>query len=247
MSHFQLGVIIKDLEELESVLEPFDESLKVEPYINETAKDIIASIKQLVERYRSNKEPRNDYIEMFLNCKTDEDFLKTYIDFWKDDELFDQDGNQLTTHNPNSKWDYWRVCEMGSNARFQNPKIPKGYCKVKNLTLKPDQKQYKEMIRFWELVVEEQPLKEGEEKPFNLYSKEHYIEQYRTKENFAYMNAMPYALLVDGKWYEKGKMGWFGLDDSTRESKETFLEKYYQIITDKKYQNYYIVFVDCHI
>ena len=98
-------------------------------------------------------------------------------------------------------------------------------------------------------MVEEQPLKEGEEEPWNFYKKEYYIEQYGTKENYAYIQSIPkpYALLVDGKWYEEGQMGCWGMDNSTKEKKEAFLETYKRIMADEKYQDHYIVFVDCHI
>lgn len=250
MSHYLLGVIVKNLDELESALAPFNENLEVEPYVIRTTEELIAEAKEDLKEYEPSKKP-NEYEEKLLKCVTDEDFLKAYIDYyWKDKEkFFDDKGNELSTYNPNSKWDWWVASVKKGRSRFISSEMPTGYCKVKDLTLAIDKEEYEKLIRYWELVVEEQELKEGEEKPLIFYKKEYYIEQFGTKENFAYMRSLPtpYALLVDGKWYAEGQMGGWGIDKSTKEKKEFFLETYKQITADEKYQDYYIIFVDCHI
>jgi hypothetical protein len=47
MSHYSVGVIVKDLSELEDVLAPFSEHLAVEPYIYETKQQLIDHHREL--------------------------------------------------------------------------------------------------------------------------------------------------------------------------------------------------------
>lgn len=176
---------------------------------------------------------------------TFEEFLKEYCQ----DEWDEKAKDYGYWENPNAKWDYWTLCEKGSWARYQNDKIPNGYCKIKDWPLKFDKKEYDEAIRFWKIVIEEQPLKEGEEQPFNMYKKEYYISLYGTKENYATIQAIPHywAFVLDGQWYEKGRMGMFCMHDATKTSIEFYLEKWNEVINDPQYQDYYIAIVDCHI
>ena len=173
-----------------------------------------------------------DYIEKYCGYEYDET-QKDY-GYWK---------------NPNAKWDYWGLCELGTLTRYQNEKMPRGFCKIKDYEKKINQKIYKESLRFWEIVVEEKPLKKGEEKPFNFYKKEYYFKRYGTKENFAIINATPhtFAFVYNGEWYEKGSMGWWGIENTTKNSEELYLEKFKQIINEPSNQDLYIAIVDCHI
>lgn len=247
MSHYTVAVIVKDINDLEKTLAPYDENKEVEPYIYKTAQQLIEEVKRRKETIDFSRE-LSDYEKKILECKTDDDYLRCYVEYW-DDEKYDFDHNVLSTYNPNSKWDYWVLCELNGFARYKNEKIPKGYCKVKDWPLKFSQEEYDKGIRFWEIIVEGQPLKEGEEKPFNMFREEYLIELYGTKENYATICATPHywAFVLNGQWYEKGKMGWFGTSDATKSSIELYLEKWKEVINDPQYQDYYIAIVDCHI
>lgn len=90
-------------------------------------------------------------------------------------------------------------------------------------------------------------MKEGEEKPFNLYSKEYYIETYKNKNNFATINATSHcwAFIFDGKWYGKGEPNIFG-EKVTKESIIEYLKTWQRVINDPKNRDKYIVIVKCH-
>lgn len=107
---------------------------------------------------------------------------------------------------------------------------------------------YKEAERFWEIVVEGQPLKEGEEAPFNLYKEQYYLDLYGTKERYAEMQSkfLTFALINEGEWYEKGQMGWFGMSNATKESSTEFEELFDKAIKNAN-PEHYLVIVDCHI
>lgn len=180
-----------------------------------------------------------------LIWKTFEEYLKEYCEDEWDEEAQDYG----YWENPNAKWDYWTLCAKHEWARYKNENMPLGYCKIKDLNKTFDQKEYDKAIRYWEIVVEGQPLREGEEQPFNLYKKEYYIERYGTKEEYATIQATPHywAFVLEGKWYEKGEMGWFAMSNATKSSEALYLEKWKEVINNPQYQEHYIAIVDCHI
>jgi len=54
------------------------------------------------------------------------------------------------------------------------------------------------------------------------------------------------ALTLDGKWMQRGNMGWWGMDDSTKESTRAHYEAFRDYITSIP-EDTWIIFVDCHI
>ena len=158
--------------------------------------------------------------------------------------------------NPNAKWDWYSIggrwaglffhkkakqaCNYGrvSEVDFQDP-----------VQLKKDRKFYK---RFWEINIEGQPLtgveklKEG--KYTSLYKKEYFTEFYTCKEEYVRRQTAfsTYAAVVDGKWLEKGQMGWFGCSSETAEESRQW-EENYQKMLDSFDPESWVVVVDCHI
>ncbi len=130
----------------------------------------------------------------------------------------------------------------------------KGRCdsaRVQDCDFSQNQEAYKKALRFWEVAVEGKP-RTAEEKDafFGIYLPKYYIQQYGTKENFARHQSifLPYAYVTpDGEWHETGHMGWWGMDDATAESRETFLESFETFLKEAQEQNLFITIVDCHI
>lgn len=278
MSHFALAVITKDKNEIDEILKPYWEDIEVEPYINKTKEDIIKEAKKwkgIFER-KERTDFTQEFMNKYLSAKTDEELYQVEKD---DNYEYDKDGNQLSTYNPKSKWDWYDIggryrnlllTRKCNNDTFEhnslaeqlgnfedNKEAPTGYkwvngAKIKDIEFKTMEEisdSYEKAIRFWELVVEGQPLKAGEEKPFNLYKKEYFVERYHTKENYAKFESTfsTFALVDENDWYEQGKMGYFGMDNSTKESEEAFIEKFQNYINDPDNQDKYLVIVDCHI
>lgn len=102
MSHF-IGLVFGG--DVHSLLEPYDEGLRVEPYIELTKEQAIQKAKEDVEWILEH--PNNPSIDVARSIKTDEQFYKFAQRFGV--EKIDEDGNFLTTYNPNSKWDWWVV------------------------------------------------------------------------------------------------------------------------------------------
>lgn len=107
MSHFTVLVITKD-GDYESALAPFDENLEVDPYIERTRQQIIDELK---ERYKKSLEKEDSYITKYyadVDWNNDDSIIAAYRDF-HDDEDFDEQGNELSTYNPDSQWDWYSL------------------------------------------------------------------------------------------------------------------------------------------
>lgn len=139
-------------------------------------------------------------------------------------------------------------------------KAPEGYkwvdgARIKDIDFKKAiefKNTYQKAIRFWEIYIEGQDPVTEEEKEvikWEVYNKEYYIERYETKENYAKMQSTftCWALLDETGWHEKGKMGWWAMNDSTKDSELLFTEKFTETINKPENQNKYLIIVDCHI
>lgn len=222
---------------------------------------------------RSHKVPENaGFEEVEIPYKelypTFEQYIEESCGYKLDEEMQDYG----YWENPNAKWDWWSVGGRwrdtllvkgedyikGERSFFnlsEDKQAPDGYTwasggRIGDIDFKKSmQGEYEKAIRFWEIVVDGQPLKDGEKEPFNVYKHEYYIEQYGTKENYAEQQSTfsTYALLIDGKWISRGEMGWFGVDDSTKERKKAYLEKFKEVMSAEENQDKLFVVVDCHI
>lgn len=76
------------------------------------------------------------------------------------------------------------------------------------------------------------------------------VEKYRLGREKTIQNARnsaisTYAVVIDGKWYEKGEMGWWGIS-SNEMSAEEWNEKFSQLL-DSVSDDTMLTIVDCHI
>lgn len=120
-----------------------------------------------------------------------------------------------------------------------------------DVDMSPDSEEYAKALRIWEIAVEGQPRKEGEEESILFFKPEYYIKQFGTKENYAQSQAefSTYAFITpDGEWHETGRMGWWGIDDATAESRKEYRSNFAQTIDElKDNPDIWITIVDCHI
>ena len=107
---------------------------------------------------------------------------------------------EYSEYNPNSKWDWYDVGGRWNNSiktkdgRFVNE------CKFGEMDL----------TDFTDDDYETEPAK-------NLFG-----EEYRKlKDNVMWhytISNMPFCIVIDGEWFEKGKMGWFGISHDDNEN-----------------------------
>ena len=242
MSHFCVAVIHREDQDVDELLAPYDESIRVAPYISRTKEEVI---KYARENYPSFKD------------KTDEECYEYY----SDGEETDEDGNIISTYNPNSKWDWYvvggrwsnmlkavgRETDENGNTIFTDRYVNEA--RISDIDFSPDPEEYARAIREWEVIVEG-----DEQKPrddfFSLYKPEYYLRYYGTKEKYAETMASftTYAVVTpNGLWHEKAKMGWFGMDNSTPEGNDDWNKNYKRRFIDKADPNWIMTIVDCHI
>lgn len=130
MSHFAVYVFTKENgKSVDELLAPYNESIEYAPYVQYTKEQAIEKAKKEIESYKNSplykeylsdpelyKEKHNnpDHINYLenefpkrLNWTDDECY--EYIKDWYEDDMVDNNGNLLSTYNPNSKWDWYEI------------------------------------------------------------------------------------------------------------------------------------------
>lgn len=273
MSHYTVAVITKN-GNYEKALEPFDENLEVEPYIEKTVHEIIEQMKKRKELNEENIkkgspdaynfEERYGKIDWNDNESIVEAFKRT--ETWNN---YDDEGNIISTYNPNSKWDWYslggrwdgslklkkgaKVIKESEPSFFNKEEIKEGYtdfAQVKDIDFTPDEKAKRHAERFWDVNVLGKPLLENEkeEEIRSFYKKEYYRRNYGTKKEYVRCCSefMTFAILYEGVWYEPDSMGWFGCCSATKDQYKAYRDKFREIIA-KLSPDDYIAVVDCHI
>lgn len=259
MSHYTVAVITKD-GNYEKALAPFSEHNEVAPYIYKTKAEII---KELRDDYIKAKKNADDgYSSWFNHLNTiydfsadDESLFQVYKKRYEDDgTLFDENDNQLSTYNPQSKWDWYVVggrwdCEVMrlKTGEYVNE------AQAKDVNFSPEELPedvMKRVHRFWQVNVEGDELRDGEDKNdyLTFYKPEYLKERYGSVENYIKEMAefSVHSILLHGMWIEAGEVGWFGTDTATVLDERAYRKKLAEIIQNLDPDDY-ITIVDCHI
>ena len=129
MSHFVVYVFTKeDGRGVDELLAPYNEGIEYAPYIQYTREQAIAKVRKDIEDYKNglyakyladpekykeecaNKE-HIDYLENEFPLKlnwTDDECYKDMTKYY-DEDMIDENGNILSTYNPNAKWDWYSI------------------------------------------------------------------------------------------------------------------------------------------
>lgn len=228
MSHYGMLAFTSEPNNLGNIMAPFDEG-------NE-------------EYYRfidTEEENRKSYEKEPEDIKKKYPTFEEYEDKYLANKIDPATGKYGYKTNPNAKWDYWSeekylVLKNGSKV---------SRARLKDINISRDEGLYHEALRFWELVVEGKPLVDGEERPFNMFKPEYYLERYGTKEKYAeeYSAFGLWGYVApDGEWHEPGQVGWWGLDNSTRSSADNYDEEFQKFLATAD-PNLWVISMDCHI
>jgi hypothetical protein len=119
MIHFTVGIIVPpDERQVESFIaeqmEPYCEHSEVEPYVSYSPEEAAGDIQRDIERLEQVLRRRDpDYnldkcrdLLAKLRRTTPEEKYAEYVRFHED---FDGQGRPISTYNPDSKWDWYRV------------------------------------------------------------------------------------------------------------------------------------------
>lgn len=228
MSHYAVGILHRDDDDLSELLAPYDENIEVEQYIT------------------MNRQEAIDYARMRAQDSdkmSDEDCWRWTADLYSEDSV-DDDGNIWSTYNPKSKWDWWvpggRFCDLleGRADKW----IDYGYAaRVKDLDFSADPDAYENALEEWSFIMSGKNT---------FYNPDYFKEYYDGPEDYARrMSAFSLFAIVtpDGVWYEKGEMGWFAQSSESPEESRDWDNNFYQRFIATADPNLILTIVDCHI
>ena len=245
MSHFSVGVICKNPADVDKLLAPYNEELDVKPYIGRTKAEMIADGKKHKAMYEEKPEEYTWFSD-FAEAQSDDDFYNLEKQDYCE---YDNDGNELSTYNPKSKWDWYSIGGRWGDELRLKEEDEDGclYCdeaKIKDIDFSMNKERYDGCLQWWKDNIEA-----PDEEWKGLYKKEYYTERYKDAEEYATRNATfsTFALVTpDGEWHECGEMGWFGCSSETPEEARTWDEQYMSFIENADPEHYFVM-VDCHI
>lgn len=229
MSHFSVLVLHAKDDSFEDLLAPFNENLEVEPYLYMSHKEAVEEIEQTLATLKPE-------IQEKYQLMSETDRLRAYFG-----RIIDEEGNIWSTHNPQSRWDWYSV-----GGRWGKHPIPLKdgssavECPVSKIDFGIDQEEYDNALKRWS------ELTETDEN--GLLKSEYFKIRYKDAETFARSRSQfsTHAIVTpDGKWIEKGKMGWFAYCSATPEEERAWDANYESLVT--RYKDYVATFVDCHI
>lgn len=109
MGHY-IGIVpAKDGREIKSILKPFDETIEVAPYVEKSGCSLVKETREqlyeLLEKSNLNAEYRVEAERKLSMSDTElHDLIVEEYDYRTDAQ-----GNVISTYNPQSKYDYWRL------------------------------------------------------------------------------------------------------------------------------------------
>lgn len=194
------------------------------------------------------------------------DFLLSH---WDDKYEVDEEGlYSWSTYNPQSKWDWWSLggrwtgyfqvraeatCYLGTPGVFGNaPPValgtkPGDACRrgdvdVDGMTLA----RAVEAGGWWDEAHRKWPHDEGARKFMSDVEPGESRDAFILRKSEPAELLRPFAVLAEGAWREAGRMGWFGVDSSTEESREDYaawFARFWQAMPDETW----VAVCDLHI
>lgn len=218
MSHFRVGVLLKDDEDLDEIMYPYDETTEDERYLEDMIE--CDKIKYLECYVYPNifydlfepiieHQPITDDGLFCLSLLDLNEIGKIECFAHKYNHRLDENRNKLCRCNPNAKYDYYS--DYGVSNWF-------------NLST---------------LLTKNHYVKTN----WNTFEAVYLKDIPKDK----WLLNRPWAIVTSEEWIEPGQVGWFASDNSTEESRKKYEEKYNNILTDENYKDYCIVILDLHI
>lgn len=258
MSHFAVAVFFEDGgKSVEELLQPYHE-FECDGEDDEFVVDVdkTEEAKEDYKEYGSADQSFLSFVKDWYGIKCVHDLKNVRKNSThKYGYVLANDANEVVSvikhTNPNKQWDWW---QLGGRFSRLLKKIGAtgGSVRVKDMVLERDVKDYEFFKRFWEVNVDGMPLADHESKDnfFNMYKPEYYVDRYKSKETYAdCMSAFSTFAVVtpDGKWHEKGDMGWWACSSETPEESLAWDLDYKRRFIDSADPNWSITVVDCHI
>ena len=260
MSHYAVLVLHKEDQNIDTLLAPYNENLKVEPYLKLTNDEVIAKAREEYDDNYSEKELIKSYAEDYGYIVLDDGLYSTY--------------------NPNSKWDWYLIGGRFSDGLeltdegideaiksydhgwFGQASEEEQIEYVKYADSAPikyikwftplSQEEKDKLRRWWEINVEGDELRNGEEKDkYFFWNPEWFKRRYKDADTYIKLKEMItfFAVITpDGKWYAPSNMGWWACTDGEPEDELRWdLEFYDKFIEPNLNSDLICTVIDCHI
>jgi hypothetical protein len=230
MSHFRMAVIRTETSpSVETLLDPYSENKRVSPYVDITKDEMLIRLTDEIARIRDAIDDGHvsRYNEELMAHANDDS--ETLLAWYAERGGYerDEDGNFLTTYNPNSKYDYFSEIETIPLAEWE--------------TCTTDATE-EELRNEW---------REFSTKGDGFYNSRYYLERYGDEDTYVKVCLLPVGWGVvtpDGEWHEPGQVGWFGTDDSTAESIRDWVNLFHErFIEPYNRDGVTVTILDCHI
>lgn len=241
MMHFSVLVIGPECANaLQDVLTPYFEHDEFEPYIKFTREDKKAERKRL-KRYWGKKLRENPHDVGIFNKyeetnMSDDDYFRRSIKHY-DPANMNSNGEPVSTYNPNSKWADW---EYEKTLLRKESQLFVTTVKKKdidwNTMSRYNYQQAK--INWYGLFSPGFPTPTTYEKAMNDYWDGETKEQYMERSHFF----LTHAYILHGKWYERGKIGWWQHGEYM--DRDKWLAQYEKMLTQVK-PNTVLTTIEC--
>lgn len=268
MTHFTVLVVGDDVEE---ILEPYNENNPVAPYVDKTAEEVEAEFQRRRERVH-RKYASGETLDEFDSMTYDLEHVTS--DWWKQwtGHPLNHKGESTSTYNPNSKWDWYQiggrwygmlVLKPGISPKRGEPsfmmKLPEegipgnraDVARICDVDWKAMHKMAQDRAaKDWDTLFEPYNEKTCMWRPEYVESqKELHLRLYGTKEEYVRRRGFwtPYAMVSrENGWLAPGDMGWWGLSSDKTEDREKFDGDFVKIMKSFPPETT-ITLVDCHI
>lgn len=173
-----------------------------------------------------------------------------YLEFFECDEcdVDEATGKRGYWQNPDARWDWFEV-----GGRFSNVMPLKGggttiEAPLGEIEFGSIPSRHEEELVFWRKAVEG-ILEPGENPPFCWPPASDLRRKFANAEDYAtaHDRFVPWAVVIDGEWYEQGEMGWWCISNDPDEAERKWCLEFYDRFIKDLDPSLLGTIVDCHI
>lgn len=225
MSHFTVLVVGENIEDQ---LAPFDENISLPRYREATKEELIAKGKREIEEYKNGLYARflKDPDEYKANCHN-----SGHIEYLEKEfpEKLKWNDNQI--HQDQLRW--YEPGDIGPDGEVYS-------------TYNPNSKwDWWVLGGRWSGLIKLKDGATGVIGQAGTFGNETGIDQAKIGDIANLDEITTFAVLKDGKWYEKGEMGWWGIAHNEKDEEE-WNNQFKKLLSDLPADTT-ISIIDCHI
>ncbi len=229
MSHFLLAVLHEEWQDVDELLAPYSEELRIPPTLKYTREEAIQYAREHYKEY----------------CDKSDETCWTMM---ADGYITDEKGNIYTTYNPQAKWDWYEIGGRWNDYLRVNGQHV-NTARIAAIDFSIDEDAYRKSLRFWDVVISHQ-VTEPDENYSLIFGEKYYLDYYEDRETFARRQAMfttHTVITSNGIWHERDEVSWLGLSSETPDKATDWDEHYFDRFIKNADPNLTMTLVDCHI